>query len=209
MKHQHHNLKFLLCVSNPTNTCGFFFWCNNFVFDRVQMTLLFLATGQKVVSAIIIWCAVHDSICSRIMSTDTGRQHLVFCLLKFKDFLQQSLSTHFITFPQSCGLLKVISTVMWSFESNFHSHMVFWKSFPQSFKLTLSLPCLPHRHSKNNGYNSNGSAKFEIITAFPPLHMSTWKDFHQNTQYCKYAVCRHICVHFPAWKIYELGQLKG
>ena len=51
----------------------------------------------------------------------------------------------------------------------------FWPRSPSCFffllSLTLSLPRLPHRHSKKKTTNRN--AKFEIIKAFPPLRMNT------------------------------------
>ena len=53
---------------------------------------------------------------------------------------------------------------------------------------------------------TNRSAKFEILPAFPPLRMSTWRGCYQNAQYwkqtcyrsIKYTVCRWVCVHLSA-----------
>ena len=59
-----------------------------------------------------------------------------------------------------------------SFIITFHHSLL---HFFNSFTAVLAAPSLEKRPTE--------VPKFEMIKTFPPLRLSTWKDFYQNAQY--------------------------
>ena len=93
-----------------------------------------------------------------------------------------------------------------------------WLRSPSCFffllSLTVPLPCLPHSHSKNTQKKTPIAVpnlkSLGLFPLFTWTHKRNWPKCTVLKQSCyrpiKYAVCRHVCVHFSAQKVYELGS---
>ena len=76
--------------------------------------------------------------------------------------------------------------------------------------LTPSLLCLPHHHSKNNQQKCQSLKWLRLSPLFAWARERTSTKMHSiKISYyrpIKYTVCRHVCVHFSAQKMYKLRQ---